>query len=389
MGKRAVVIVLDGVGIGALPDAEAYGDALAATLPHVAAAVGGLELPNLARLGLGHLAEIAGVPAVGTPRGGYGRMIEQSPGKDSVTGHWELAGVRLKQAFQTFPMGFPDEVIDHFTRLAGCRPLGNFAASGTDILRQLGEEHLRTGRPIVYTSTDSVFQVAAHEQVLPPEQLYRLCQDMEQVLLAYNVCRVIARPFVGEGAGSFRRTAGRHDFSQAPPEPTLLDRLQELGITTCGVGKIHDLFSGRGLEMALPTRSNAHGMVETLRALEEVESGLIMTNLVDFDMLYGHRLDAVGFAAALTEFDRWLPGLFSALTTEDLLIITADHGCDPTTTGTDHSREYVPLLVWKKALQQGRELGTRQSFSDVAATVGEFFNLPQIYGKSVLPELAG
>ncbi len=389
MARRVVLIVLDGVGIGALPDAEVYGDATAATLPHVAEAAGGLQLPNLAELGLGHLAEIAGVPAVSDPQAGYGRMIEQSPGKDSVTGHWELAGVRLQQAFQTFPQGFPEEIIVQFSKLSGCRPLGNIAASGTDILRQLGAEHLRTGRPIVYTSSDSVFQIAAHERIISPGQLYRLCRAVEKMLLPYNVCRVIARPFVGESASNFRRTTGRHDFPQAPPEPTLLDRLQQHGITTCGVGKIHDLFSGQGLDISLPTSDNHHGMAETLRALDQVSVGLIMSNLVDFDMLYGHRLDALGFATALEEFDRWLPQLYSRLGAEDLLIVTADHGCDPTTAGTDHSREYVPLLVWGQFLAQGSKLATRQSFADVAATIEEFFQIPKRYGKSFLSELTG
>lgn len=389
MAKRVVLLVLDGVGVGALPDAAGYGDAQAATLPHVAAAVGGLNLPNLARLGLGHIAAIDGVVAADHPQGCFGRMAEKSPGKDSVTGHWELAGVTLSQPFRTFPDGFPEQMISEFSAVAGCRPLGNIAASGTDILRRLGEEHLQTGRPIVYTSSDSVFQIAAHESVIPPDKLYQLCREAEKILLPYNVCRVIARPFVGESAASFRRTAGRHDFPQAPPEPTLLDRLQSNGVTTCGVGKIHDLFAGRGLDFSWPTSNNQEGMRKTLEALSQVASGLVMTNLVDFDMLYGHRLDAAGFASALEDFDAWLPQLYSHLGEDDLLIISADHGCDPTTAGTDHSREYVPLLVWGRALEHAVDLGSRQTFADVAATVAELFMLPGSAGHSFLAELRG
>ena len=389
MIRRVVLIVLDGVGIGALPDAAEYGDQQAATLPHVAAAVGGLRLPHLGRFGLGRLADIAGVPPVQTPLACFGRMAEKSPGKDSVTGHWEIAGVILEQGFQTYPQGFPEEVIEAFTRLAGRRPLGNIAASGTDILRQLGEEHLRSGRPIVYTSSDSVFQIAAHEEVLPPAELYRLCREVEKILVPYNVCRVIARPFVGEHAANFRRTAGRHDFPQAPPAPTLLDRLQKRGLTTCGVGKIHDLFAGRGLTIHLPTKNNCEGMERTLQALKQVTSGLIMTNLVDFDMLYGHRLDVNGFASALEIFDVWLPQLCSALTAQDLLLITADHGCDPTTEGTDHCREYVPLLAWGPSLKSANDLGTRSSFADLGATIAEFFGLRGEAGESFFPQLEG
>ncbi len=387
MQRRVVLIVLDGVGIGALPDAASYGDEQAATLQHVAAAVGGLNLPHLAELGLGRLADIPGVPAVKNPSGCFGRMAEKSPGKDSVTGHWELAGVTLQQPFRTFPQGFPDPLIAEFSRVAGCRPLGNVAASGTDILRRLGEEHLRTGRPIVYTSSDSVFQIAAHEEVLPPEQLYALCHAAEKILLPYNVCRVIARPFVGDCANNFRRTAGRHDFPQPPPAPTLLDQLQQSGISTCGVGKIHDLFAGRGLAESISTSSNRQGMQATLDILSTINNGLVMTNLVDFDMLYGHRLDAGGFAAALEEFDRWLPQLQRRLGANDLLLVTADHGCDPTTPGTDHTREYVPLLVWGESAAAGVDLGIRSTFADVAASIFAYFQLPSGCGSSFVPQI--
>ena len=387
MYKRVILIVLDGVGVGALPDADRYGDAAAATLPHVAEAVGSLNLPNLERLGLGRIVPLAGVAADLPPAGCWGKMAEISAGKDSVTGHWELTGVVLDQPFATFPNGFPAAIIRAFREQSGLDPLGNIAASGTEIIRDLGEEHLRSGRPIVYTSSDSVFQIAAHEAIIPPEQLYKLCRLAELIVRPYRVCRVIARPFVGSDRSNFKRTAGRHDFPQAPIAPTLLDRLQEEQIPTAGVGKIPDLFAGRGLSHCLPTRNNDHGMATTLEVMEKINFGLIMTNLVDFDMLYGHRLDAVGFARALTEFDAWLPKLFQQLTAADLLIVTADHGCDPTTPGTDHSREYVPLLVWSSMLQGGVDLGVRSSFADVGATIAESFNLTCGVGKSFLAEM--
>jgi phosphopentomutase len=387
MLQRVVLIVLDGVGVGALPDADRYGDAAAATLPHVAQVAGPLRLPHLEQLGLGRIAPIAGVSGSVPATGCWGKMAEQSPGKDSVTGHWELAGVILEKPFATFPEGFPAPIIQSFSEKTGLEPLGNIAASGTEILRELGEEHLRTGRPIVYTSSDSVFQIAAHEAVIPPEKLYALCRQAEQILQPYHVCRVIARPFVGSDRGNFKRTAGRHDFPQEPVAPTLLDRLQQARIATAGIGKISDLFAGRGLSHCFPTRNNSHGMARTLEALQQINFGLVMTNLVDFDMLYGHRSDARGFAAALEEFDGWLPQLFGRLTDRDLLMITADHGCDPTTAGTDHTREYVPLLVWSKLLVGGGELGVRNSFADVGATIAELFDLPSEHGLSFLHEV--
>jgi len=373
MFRRVVLIVLDGVGVGALPDAAAYGDESAATLPHVAEAAGGLPLENLARMGLGKVVPVAGLPAAKICAGYWGKMAERSPGKDSVTGHWELAGVTLEQPFATYPEGFPAEIINAFTATTGFVPLGNIAASGTDILRSLGEEHLRTGQPIVYTSSDSVFQIAAHEQVIPPQELYKICRIAEQILAPHNICRVIARPFVGTSSENFMRTSGRHDFPRRAPAQTLLQKLQSAGLETCGVGKINDLFAGQGLSLSLPTKNNTEGLQKTLQALQQIKSGLVMTNLVDFDMLYGHRLDSEGFAAALVEFDQWLPQLYDSLSEDDLLIVTADHGCDPTTPGTDHTREYVPLLVWSPILQESGSLGVRQSFADVAATVAEIF----------------
>lgn len=387
--RRVVIIILDGVGIGALPDAAEYGDAQANTLRHVAEASGGLCLPRLQRLGLGNLLELKGVPAHASPQGVYGRMAEVSRGKDSTTGHWEMAGIRQLEPFSVYPQGFPAPIIDEFTRRSGLVPLGNYAASGTEILLQLGEEHLRTGRPIVYTSVDSVFQIAAHEAVIPPERLYAICRIAREILNPYRVARVIARPFVGTTPANFQRTSRRHDFSMAPDAETVLDRLQTMGYTVLGVGKISDLFAGRGISETITTDDNRHGMLATLRALEGLDEGLLLVNLVDFDMLYGHRLDAGGFAAALEEFDAWLPRLMSLLTAEDLLLISADHGCDPTTPGTDHSREYVPLLGWFPGLKTGVRLGDRSSLADVAATLAENFRLDWPTGKSFLGLLSG
>lgn len=386
--ERVVVIVLDGVGIGELPDAAAYGDVGAATLQHVAGAVSGLQLPMLESLGLGRIAAIPGVAAVAEPMACWGKMAEAGAGKDSVTGHWELAGLLLDQPFHVYPDGFPEEIIAAFANAAGGRPLGNCRASGTDILRSFGEEHLKSGRLIVYTSVDSVFQIAAHEDVLPPEQLYRLCRQTCEILRPYNVCRVIARPFLGDRADTFYRTVRRRDFLHKPHGDTLLSLLQVAGIETCGVGKINDLYAGDGLSRTIATSSNSDGMEQTLKMLSELKSGLIMTNLVDFDMLYGHRRDSRGFAAALVEFDRWLEVLLEGLSPRDLLLITADHGCDPSTPGTDHTREYVPLLAYTKASASGTDLGVRPTFADVAATVAESFAIPIAAGKSFLSQLS-
>ena len=384
MFKRAVLIVLDGVGCGALPDAADYGDRDAATLQHVASAVGGLRLPLLEKLGLGRIVPIAGVAAIDHPLACWGKMAEQSAGKDSVTGHWELTGVVLEEPFATYPKGFPSHIINTFTAVAGMEPLGNVAASGTEILRRLGEEHLRSGRPIVYTSTDSVFQIAAHEQIMPPAQLYELCRATYQALLPFNICRVIARPFLGDSAATFYRTSGRHDFPRNPPAETLLDLMHHQGMTTCGIGKIGDLFAGSGLSHNIPTINNQMGMAETLAALDKISSGLVIVNLVDFDMIYGHRQDVEGFAAALVDFDCWLGQLLPRLISDDLLLITADHGCDPTTPGTDHTREYVPLLAFSPAMVRPTNLGVRRSFADLGATLAENFKLTLQAGESFL-----
>ncbi|MGW8313589.1 MAG: phosphopentomutase [Desulfuromonadales bacterium] len=374
--RRVVWIVLDGVGIGAAPDAPGYGDAAAATLPHVAAACGGLDLPNLGALGLGNLAEIKGVLPHKKPLGAYGRLTQLSAGKDSIIGHWELAGLVLNTPFATFPHGFPENLVREFTKIAKAQPLGNVPSDGVSILMEYGAEHLRTGRPILYTSVDSVMQVAAHEQVLSTDGLYKLCRAARPVADQFNVARVIARPFIGNEKDGYRRSPLRRDFPVPPPAETLLDCLTRHGYSVFAVGKIHDLFAGRGISRKIPTTNNIEGMARCLSALAELDQGLLMANLIDFDMLYGHRNDATGFGRALEEFDAWLPQLFGAMHQHDLLVISADHGCDPTTLGTDHSREYVPLLIWSQAMHQGVELGDRQSFADVAATLAEFFNVP-------------
>lgn len=385
--RRVVLIVLDGAGVGALPDAADYGDESAATLPHVAEMVGGLDLPNLQALGLGNVCNIEGLSPSQCPSASWGKMAERSAGKDSVTGHWELAGFVRQVPFATFPGGFPAEIIQQFTVIAGQKPLGNIAASGTDILRQLGEKHLASGRPIVYTSSDSVFQIAAHEELLPPAQLYDLCEQTLEMLRPFGLCRVIARPFIGDRPENFRRTSRRHDFPVTPDADTLLDLLQRAAVPTCGIGKIGDLFAGRGLDRSLPTNSNAEGIKLLQRTLEEQKEGLIFINLVDFDMLFGHRRDCTGFAAALREFDICIPQLLSQMNSSDLLLITADHGCDPTTPGSDHSREYVPLLAWSPGEQRGVDLGVRGSFADIAATVAEIFAIDQSCGNSFLAAL--
>jgi phosphopentomutase len=384
-----VLITLDGCGIGELPDAARYGDVGANTLGHVAEACGGLDLPHLQALGLGNILDLPGAPPVIAPQGGWGRMAEASAGKDTTTGHWELAGIIEPNPLPTYPTGFPEEIIAALRRETGLDFLGNIAASGTEILKELGDEHLRSGRPIVYTSADSVFQVAAHEEVIPVERLYEICRAARRILDPYRIGRVIARPFVGDAPENYRRTANRHDFSLSPTAPTILDGMTAAGIPVFGVGKIRDIFAGCGIGDYVYSSDNRDGMAKTLTALAAMERGLIFTNLVDFDMLYGHRLDAKGFGQALEEFDRWLPECRAALKAEDLLIVTADHGCDPTTPGSDHTREYVPLLVWSPAMTRGTALGVRTSFADVAATLAEAYGLPVGAGKGFLGELTG
>ncbi len=341
--RRIFIIVLDGFGVGALPDAKDYGDEGANTLLHVAEAVGGLSLPNFESLGLGNLGDFKGLAKRDDCRSSFGRMAEKSKGKDSISGHWEIAGLRLDKPFPVYPQGFPKDVMDEFKVRTGREALGNVAASGTEIIDRLGEEHLQTGRPIVYTSVDSVFQIAAHVDVIPLPELYDICRAAREMLHGeHSVGRVIARPFKG-APGHFRRTTDRRDFSLTPTGETLLDKAKAAGLSVIGIGKIFDLFAGRGLTEAVHTAGNTDGMNRTLDAAERITHGIIFTNLVDFDMLYGHRNDAVGYYKALVEFDKWLPRMMGAMEEGDLLFITGDHGTDPGTSGTDHTREYVPL----------------------------------------------
>jgi len=387
--NRAVVIVLDSVGVGELPDAAAYGDHGSNTLANTAAAVGGLDLPNLADLGLGNIVPVPGVPPPAQLRGCCGKLAERSPGKDTTTGHWELAGVVTHQPFPTYPDGFPDELIDAFSRATGCGVLGNKPASGTAIIEELGEEHLRSGDLIVYTSADSVFQIAAHERVVPPEELYRVCRAARQLLTGeHAVCRVIARPFVGS-PGCFVRTDARRDFSLPPPRPTMLELAEQAGLEVVGIGKIDDIFAHRGLSQAVHTVSNAEAMAAVMAAVRRNGAGVVMANLVEFDMLYGHRNDPHGYAQALERFDTALGALLSELQRGDALFITADHGCDPTTPSTDHSREYVPVLAAGRPLRESVDIGLRSSFADLGATVAEGLGITgELDGTSFLPLIA-
>ena len=373
---RVLVLVLDSCGIGGAPDAARYGDEGSSTLPHTAAACGGLRLPVMGRLGLGHLAPIAGVPPAERPAGAFGVMTEVSAGKDSTTGHWELMGLILDRPFPTYPHGFPPEIIEPFEARIGRRVLGNRPASGTVIIAELGDEHLRTRRPIVYTSADSVFQIAAHEAVIPVEELYRVCEIARAILTGpHAVSRVIARPFVGE-PGRFVRTDRRRDFSVPPPRPTVLDRLTDAGIPVTGIGKIADLFAERGVRTAIHTHDDMDGLTQTARALPALDRGFVFTNLVDLDTLYGHRNDPQGYGADLERIDARLDEVLGQLGPAGLAIITADHGNDPTSSSTDHSRERVPLLVAGPPIRGGVNLGVRGTFADVGATVAAAFGVP-------------
>jgi phosphopentomutase len=381
--RRIVWIVLDSVGIGEMPDAEAYGDKGSDTLGNIARQRQ-LHLPNLCRLGLANIKPLTGLTPSASPLGAYGRATLASPGKDTTTGHWEMAGIHLEKPFPLFPHGFPPEVMEPFEQRIGRHTLGNKAASGTEIIKELGEEHVRTGSPIVYTSADSVFQVAAHEEVIPLFELYKICQTAREILRGkYEVGRVIARPFVGE-PGAFKRTPNRHDYAVPPPKGMLLDVLEKRGVEVFAVGKISDVFLGRGIRESETTKSNADGMAKTLAAMQSLKSGLIFVNLVDFDQLYGHRNDVEGYAKALEEVDAWLPSFEEKLGPEDLAILTADHGCDPTTPSTDHSREYVPVLTYGKQAR-AVDLGLRKTLSDLGQTVAENFETRIAHGESFLP----
>ncbi len=387
MSKRAAIIVLDGVGIGEAPDTAAYGDTGSDTLGNVSRVVpGGLDLPNLQRLGLGNIAPLAGVQPQDHPQGAWGLLEPRSAGKDSTTGHWEIAGVHLARPFPTYPHGFPQEVVDEFARRTGRGVIGNVVGSGTVVLDRFGPEHQRTGDWILYTSADSVFQIAAHEEVVPLEDLYRACRTAREMLVApHDVSRVIARPFLGT-PGHYTRTGNRRDFSIQPPDQTLLDALQAAGVERTGLGKVDDLFAGRGISSRHFAR-NAEEIVAIRAWLQDAPGGFLFANLVDFDQLFGHRNDVPGFYGALREFDAALPSLLSALREDDLLFITADHGNDPTTSSTDHARECVPLLAVGPRVRP-RGVGRRATFSDLGATVAEWFGLSfRGQGTSFLPEL--
>ena len=388
MTRRAVLIILDACGIGELPDAKFYDDEGSNTIVNTAKALGGLKLPNLAKLGLGNIAAIPGVDPVESALANFGKMAELSAGKDSTSGHWEIMGLLTEEPFPVYPDGFPPEVVQPFEKATGRKILGNKPASGTEIIKELGEEHIRTRKPILYTSADSVFQIAAHEEIIPVEDLYHMCATARKQLVGkHGVNRVIARPFVGE-PGAFTRTERRKDFSLPPSSDTVLDLLKRNDIQVIGIGKIEDLFAGKGLTHAIHTKSNSDGMDKLVEALRIFKAGLIMINLIDFDMLWGHRNDPGAFAAGLEEFDRRLPEVTELLAKEDILIITADHGCDPTTPSTDHSREYVPLLAYGGSIASNRNLGVRKSFCDVGATIAEIFGIKGTgCGKSFLKEI--
>ncbi|MFC7441039.1 phosphopentomutase [Laceyella putida] len=387
---RVALIVLDSVGIGAMPDAAEYDDAGAHTLGHIAEFKNGLHMPNLMKMGLGNIEPVRGIEAVKEPQAYYAKMTELSKGKDTTTGHWEFVGVYTDKPFKTYPEGFPKELIQAFEERTGRKVLGNKPASGTEIIKELGEEHMRTGDLIVYTSADSVFQIAAHEEVIPLEELYRYCEIARELTLdeKYSVVRVIARPFIG-APGQFTRTANRRDYSVKPPHPTVLNALKEAGRDVIAIGKISDIYAEEGITRSIHTKSNMDGVDQLLNVLNEPFAGLAFINLVDFDAKFGHRRDPAGYAAALEEFDARVPEILARLHEDDLLIITADHGNDPTHHGTDHTREYTPLLVYSKSLPQvGKSLGVRATFADIGATLAENFGVqPPHIGQSFLKEL--
>ena len=381
---RVILVVLDSVGIGELPDAGRYGDEGSDTLGNICRQVD-LHLPTLQQLGLGNIRPLRGVPPSPTPQACFGRMVEASPGKDSVTGHWEIAGIVLDRPFPTFPQGFPLEVIERFEREIGRKTLGNEVASGTEIIERLGDAHVASGKPIVYTSADSVFQIAAHEDIVPVPELYRMCEAAYRIVVdGLGVGRVIARPFVGP-SGAYVRTANRHDYAMPSPEPTLLDRLSDAGVPVIAIGKISDLFAGRGITRKVPTPSDDSGVDAVVAAMREEPDGLIFANLVDFDTKYGHRNDVQGYGDNLERFDRRLPEILAARRQDDLLVITADHGNDPTTPSTDHSREHVPVLASCGLCANRVDLGTRDTFADLGQTVADVFGVgPLRHGTSFL-----
>lgn len=381
-------MVLDSAGIGEMPDAAAWGDSGADTIGHILQSRS-VRLPNLQKLGLGNIRPLAGIPAAESPVGSYGKCTLKSNGKDTTTGHWEMAGIILKKAFPTYPNGFPDDVVDRFVHEANLPGiLGNVPASGTEIIKELGEEHVRTGKPIVYTSADSVFQIAAHEEVVPIDRLYEMCEIARKVLDGeHRVGRVIARPFLGSNAADFTRTENRHDYAVPPPSGNLLPLLEEAGRDVVCIGKIASIYDSMGVTQDLTAKNNDQTIDQTINALNAESRGLIFSNLVDFDMLYGHRRDTEGYAKALEHFDTRLPEIYDAMKHDDLLMLTADHGNDPTAPGSDHTREYVPLIVFGKSARAGVDLGTRQSLSDIGQTIAENFGIQLADGESFLDSL--
>jgi phosphopentomutase len=387
--KRFIVIVLDGVGAGEAPDAAAYGDVGSNSLGNVARAIGGLHTPHMYELGLGNITPIQGVPRNPNARGGFGRFQPKSAGKDTIIGHWEMMGIYLPVAFPTYPNGFPPEVLDPFRQATGRDVLGNKPASGTEILKELGVEHMQTGKPIVYTSADSVFQIAAHEEVIPLEELYDMCHKARDILQGeHGVGRVIARPFLGNSPENFKRTHHRKDYARLPEYPTMMQKLVYAGKDVYSVGKIDDIFGHLGITKSNHVTSNLESIKATLEFLEADFEGLLFVNLIEFDMIYGHRNDPRGYANALEEFDCYLPEIDKRLKSTDMVIITGDHGVDPTTPGTDHSREYVPLLAFGPQIKPHIDLEIRESLADIAATIAENFSLePQPIGKSFLQDI--
>ncbi|MDK2980838.1 MAG: phosphopentomutase [Chloroflexota bacterium] len=388
--KRVAVIVLDGVGAGELPDAAEYGDVGSNSLGNTARVLGGVNLPNMGAIGLGNVTPIEGVPARKETEGAYGKCAEISKGKDSVTGHWELMGIEVKKPFPTYPNGFPPEVLDEFKRLTGYDVLGNKPASGTEIIKELGEEHMRTGQPIVYTSADSVFQIAAHEDVIPIPELYKLCDISRKMLTGdHAVGRVIARPFIGDSAETFTRTKRRHDYPLLAPNDTMLDTLIKAGHKVYATGKIDDLFGGRGISETHHSVFNMESIQAMVDFMDNDFTGMLFANLVEFDMTYGHRNDAKGYAQKLEEFDAFVPAIRAKMQPTDIAIIVADHGVDPTTVSTDHSREYIPLLVFGPRVKHNVDLGVRATFADVAATIAEALAVtPPVIGKSFFKEIS-
>jgi phosphopentomutase len=383
--NRVILIVLDSVGIGELPDAAEYGDTGSNTVGNIAKVSGGIDLPNLSRLGIGKIAGIDYLPIPQNIDGSYGRMAEVSKGKDTITGHWEMAGIQLEFPFPTYPQGFSKDILEKFEKLTGRGVLANSVASGTEIIKEYGEEHMKTGKLIVYTSADSVFQIAAHEDIVPIDEQYRICQIARDMLQGESmVGRVIARPFLGQ-PGSFARTTNRRDYAAEPTSDTILDKMKQKGLDVIAVGKIEDIFSKKGITEAEHTKSNMNGVDVTLNYMKKQNKGIIFTNLVDFDMLFGHRNNVEGYKQALEEFDKRLPEIMSTMREDDLLIITADHGCDPTTPSTDHSREHVPVILFGHNIKKDVNIGTRKTFSDLASTIADIFDIQNVFpGESFL-----